>query len=315
MTGETGEPIASHYPYAVQRYFFATRPAFLLATLAACLLGFASAKSSGITLKPLLASITLLLALLVHAAVNVLNDYFDAVNGTDDLNGERVYPFTGGSRFIQNGILTRKQTAQFGYALLSCAMLGGLWLVLNVGFGLLPIGSIGVLVGWAYSATPLKLNSRGLGEISVLVGFLGIIIGADFVERGVFSWQPVVIGLPYALLVTNLLFINQFPDCKADILAGKEHWVARLPLAKAASIYPVIAALACAWLAVMVMGNILPKMALLALLPILFSLRAANILRQYFVLPAKLRPAIQLTLVAMFSHALILTLVLFWNAR
>ncbi|HOY70912.1 MAG TPA: prenyltransferase [Methylotenera sp.] len=309
------EPLASNYVNVFKRYFFATRPAFLLATLAACLLGFASVNSSGIVLKPLLALVTLLLALLMHAAVNVLNDYFDALNGTDDVNVERVYPFTGGSRFIQNGILTRKQTAQFGYALLACAMLGGLWLVLKLGFGLLLVGGLGVLVGWAYSATPFKLNSRGLGEFCVLIGFLGIIIGADFVQRGVFSWQPVMVGLPYALLVTNLLFINQFPDNQADISAGKLHWVARLSPAKAVAIYPAITLLALAWLVIMVKVNVLPMVGLLAMLPLIFSLSVAGILKRNYLMPAKLRPAIQLTLVAMLGHALILTAVLFWNAR
>ena len=41
----------------------------------------------------------LALGLIVHAAVNVLNDYYDALNGSDAANTARVFPFTGGSRF------------------------------------------------------------------------------------------------------------------------------------------------------------------------------------------------------------------------
>ena len=36
--------------------------------------------------------------------------------------------------------------------------------------------------------------------------------------------------MPYALLVANLLYINQFPDRKADAAAGKNNLVVRLPL-------------------------------------------------------------------------------------
>lgn len=315
MTNTLREPSISEYSNAFKRYFFATRPTFLLATLAACLLGLASASQGGIMLKPLFALVTILLALLVHAAVNVLNDYFDALTGADELNEERLFPFTGGSRFIQNGLFTARQTAQFGYLLLTVVLFGGLWLVAQVGAGLLLIGGAGVLVGWAYSASPLRLNSRGLGELCVLVGFLGLVIGTDFVQRGVYSWQPIFVGLPYAILVTNLLFINQFPDYKADALAGKRNWVVRLPLAKAVTIYPLIAAFALVWLLAMVILGTLPVVALFAALPLLFSLRATGILQQYYATPAKLRPAIQLTLLAMFSHALLLTLLLFWNAR
>lgn len=305
------EPTLTTYRNTVSRYFFAARPPFLLATLAACLLGLASVKWSRLQIQSDLAAITVLLALLTHAAVNVLNDYFDALNGTDELNTARLYPFTGGSRFIQNGVLTRTQMARFGHALLGVVMLGGIWLIAKSGLGLLWLGAGGLLIGWAYSAPPLKLNSRGLGEMCVLLGFLGIAVGVDFVQRRVFAWQPVVTGLPYALLVTNLLFINQFPDRNADVQAGKRHWVARLPLHRAAYGYPLIAGLALLCLFGGVGAGALPKASLLSTLPVLFSIVAGRQLIRFAEAPARLRPAIQLTLAAMLGHALILTFILF----
>ncbi|MDO9364902.1 MAG: prenyltransferase, partial [Methylotenera sp.] len=115
MSRSALEPTLANFSNPFLRYFAATRPAFLVATLAACLLGQAGAIYSGIQIQPLTAVLTVLLALIVHAGVNVINDYFDALNGTDASNTERLYPFTGGSRFIQNGILTPKQIAHFGY--------------------------------------------------------------------------------------------------------------------------------------------------------------------------------------------------------
>ena len=309
------EPSIGTYANSISKYFFATRPAFLLATIAACLLGLASARLGGVILNDVYAIVTVALALLVHAAVNVLNDYFDALSGTDALNTTRVYPFTGGSRFIQNGLFTPQQTAQFGYGLLFLAMLGGLWLVAEAGAGLLLIGGVGVFLGWAYSAPPLSLNSRGLGGLCVWMGFLGLVIGADFVQRGSFSWQPVFVGFSYALLVTNLLFINQFPDCNADDLAGKRHWVVRLSPATAVRIYPILVLFAFAWSVVMVYLQKLPAITLLAALPLLLALRATLLLQQHYAEPEKLRPAIQLTLLAMLSHAFLLTLLLFWNTK
>lgn len=307
------EPEKAQYSNPIQLYFAATRPAFLLATLAACSLGIAGAVYSGVTFQFSMALITISLALLVHAGVNVLNDYFDALSGTDAMNNERLYPFTGGSRFIQNGVLTTSQTAYFGYALLIIAMLGGLYLSWLVGASLLAIGALGVLIGWAYSASPLSLNGRGLGELCVLAGFLGIVLGADFVQRRTLSLQPFMVGMPYALLVTNLLFINQFPDRKADAAAGKRHLVVRLPLTKAVRIYPLLAMLAVLWLCYFVnLGN-LPILALISALPIIFSIKATLILREFAAMPAQLKPAIQLTLAAMLSHALLLTLVMIWK--
>lgn len=313
MSKSVVEPTLVNFTNPWVRYFVATRPAFLIATLAACLLWQAGAIYSGIQIQASTAVLTVLLALLVHAGVNVLNDYFDALSGTDAINTERLYPFTGGSRFIQNGVLTPKQTAYFGYLLLGAAMLGGLWLSRQVGAGLLVIGAVGTLIGWAYSAVPLRLNGRGLGELCVLAGFLGVVMGADYVQRKTFSWQPLVVGVPYALLVTNLLYINQFPDRKADALAGKRHLVVRLPLHKAVLIYPILAGLAFAWLTLAIATGKLPMLAMLSVLPLLFSTRAAWLLHQFAAKPSHLRPAIQLTLAAMLGHALLLSIIMFWK--
>ncbi|MGB7814831.1 MAG: prenyltransferase [Methylotenera sp.] len=308
------EPAPASFSNPFVRYFAATRPAFLMATLAACLLGQAGAIYSGIQIQASTTVLTILLALLVHAGVNVLNDYFDALNGTDAINTERLYPFTGGSRFIQNGVLTPKQTAYFGYLLLGVAILGGLWLSRQVGAGLLIIGAVGTFIGWAYSAAPLRLNGHGLGELCVLMGFLGIVVGADYVQRRTFSLEPLAVGMPYTLLVTNLLYINQFPDRKADAVAGKRHLVVRLPLDKAVMVYPILAVLALAWLGLMLALGKLPMPSILSALPLLFSARAWWLLRQFAATPAHLLPAIRLTLAAMMSHAFLLAFVLFWES-
>ena len=307
------EPTRASFSNVIFLYFSATRPAFLSATLAACMLGLVSALHSGVAVQLLTAMLAVLLALLVHAGVNVLNDYFDALNGTDASNVERIYPFTGGSRFIQNGVLTLAQTRYFGYILLAAAMLGGLWLAFYVSYDLLLLGAIGMFIGWAYSASLLRLNSRGLGELCVLLGFFGIVVGIDFVQRRSFSIEPFMVGMPYALLVTNLLYINQFPDRKADARAGKRNLVVRLPLNLAVGLYFLLAVSALLWIVAMVLSAHFPELALLSTLPLLLSVRAFWLLRQFAAKPEKLLPAIKLTLASMLSHALLLTLIMLWN--
>lgn len=308
------EPTQDTFSNQISRYFFATRPQFLLATVAACILGFSSAQYSDLPIQYSLAWITVLLAVILHAAVNVLNDYVDAKNGTDDANTLRIYPFTGGSRFIQNGILTSHQMRNFGLVLLAVAIFGGLVLTAWLGLGLLWIGLFGALIGWAYSAAPLRLNARGLGEWCVMLGFLGVVIGADFVQRQSFSFQPVAVGLGYALLVTHLLYINQFPDREADALAEKRTLVVRLPLAATVWGYAVIVLLAVGWLIVMVAIQCLPTLALLSLLPMFLCYQAFVHLRKNASTPNLLLPAIQLTLASMLGHAVLLSIILFWKA-
>jgi 1,4-dihydroxy-2-naphthoate octaprenyltransferase len=222
------EPTGSSFGTRAEAYFFATRPAFLSVTLVGALIGVASAYYDIGSINLAAAIPTLLFALVAHAGVNVLNDYYDHLNGTDAANVERIFPFTGGSRFIQNGVLSARETARLGYALLAAVVPAGLLLTAWAGPGLLVIGLAGLSIGWAYSAPPLELNSRGLGEACVGAGFALIVVGADYVQRHGFDSTPFAAGFPYALFVTNLLYINQFPDRKADLHAGKLHWVARV---------------------------------------------------------------------------------------
>jgi 1,4-dihydroxy-2-naphthoate octaprenyltransferase len=312
----TTEPAAAALRNPLRRYFLATRPAFLLASLAPCFIGFATAHWSGVTLRLDLALATLLGAALVHAAVNVLNDYYDALNGTDELNTERLFPFTGGSRFIQNGVLTTGQTARYGVLLLAAGGAIGVALALAAGSLLWLIGLTGMLLGWAYSAPPLSLNSRGFGELSVALGF-GILIpfGADYVQRGAFNILPIAASVPYALLVANLLYINQFPDRRADDAVGKHHWVVRLGARRARWGYAAAAGAAYAILGLEIATGRLPTAAWLAALPAAPSAAAAWLLVRHAEQPQALAPAIRFTILAAVSHALLLTIALAGMSR
>ena len=305
------EPTPEALANPVRRYVLATRPAFLTIALAGCLLGFATALETAFSWP--LALLTLLLASVAQAGVNVFNDYYDHLNGTDAVNVDRLFPFTGGSRFIQNGVMSPRQTLLYGLALFAGVIAGGLWLIETRGFGLFWIGVAGLLIGWTYSAPPLKLNSRGLGEVCVAGGFLLIVVGADFVQRGALSLTPWLVGLPYALLVTNILYINQFPDRNADIQAGKLHWVARMEPRIAARGYWLIllaAGLAQVWL---VLSDWLPALTLLSLLALLPALKAGRVLSQHAAEPARLAPALQMTVVAAHLQPVLLAVVLVWS--
>lgn len=300
------EPSLATLSNPALRLALATRPPFLIVTLVACLVGLASAYWSRVPLDPLTAAVTVLFALVAHAGINVLNDYYDALNGTDAANTERVYPFTGGSRFIQNGVLSVRETGLFGAALFAAVVPAGLWLTAKSGPQLVLIGLAGLVVGWAYSAPPLKLNSRGIGEICVWAGFALIAMGTDFVQRGTLSLLPLVAVTGYALLVTNILYINQFPDRRADESCGKRHWVVRLGPQRARWGYALIAALAYAWVIGAVTAGALPLLSLVALAPAIMSFIAARQLISHATEPQALAPAIQLTIGAAALHGSLL---------
>ncbi len=307
----TLEPTPEALTNPLRRYWLATRPPFLTVTVAGFMLGVAYALYQGAPLSWATALLTLIGATSIHAAINVLNDYYDALNGSDTHNEERIFPFTGGSRFIQNKVLTETQTLHYGLTLLACGICIGLVLSFASHLSLLAIGAIGVFIGWAYSAPPFKLNSRGWGEPCVALGF-GILIplGTDFVQRQSWDWELLLLCLPYGLLVTNILYINQFPDRVADASAGKSHWVVRLGPERGKWIYVANVFAATGILLIAVIVGIAPAIALLSLLPLVIAARAAAYLIQYAGQSARLVIPIKLTIASALAHGLTLAAIL-----
>jgi 1,4-dihydroxy-2-naphthoate octaprenyltransferase len=84
------------------------------------------------------------------------------------------------------------------------------------------LGLLGVFLGVAYSAKPLHLNARGLGELAVGIGF-GVlpVVGAAWLQSGTFGLDSFLISLPPSFWVLNILLINEIPDREADAAVGK----------------------------------------------------------------------------------------------
>lgn len=293
-------------------WLLATRPAFLVVTLIAVLLGLALTAHEGAALRPWAALATLVFALVAHAGANVINDYHD--RDTDGLNRDRLYPFTGGSRFIQNEVLTARETAWLGYGALATVVPAGLALTLTSGPLLVPIGLAGLLLGWAYSAPPLRLAGRGLGEVVITAAWLLVIVGTHYVQLGRLSPVPAFVGLPYALLVAAILYVNQFPDARADAAAGKRTLVVRLGAARAAHGLPLLGLCAAGWHLGLMAAGAIPFATGPALLPLLALVPASAQLKRHASDPARLRPAITSTLAATVGYGAVLTLTLWIDA-
>jgi 1,4-dihydroxy-2-naphthoate octaprenyltransferase len=205
----------------IKDYVLATRPAFLLITFLGCLIGLLSAKAQ-ITLEWPINALAIGLTLLVHAGANLLNDYYDHINGCDAINEDRVSPFTGGSRYIQNLILRPRQIFGLGLLLLMASTLLGIYLCSQSTWALAPIGILGLTIAWAYSAPPLQLMSRGAwGEIAIALAWSLVVIGFATLQTHTVDLGAIFMGVAFGLMVANILFLNQVPDIKADKLAKK----------------------------------------------------------------------------------------------
>ena len=209
-----------------------TRLPFLSATAVPVLLGIAVAASHSAFIW-WTAVLTLIGASFAHLAINVTNDIFDTLSGADDANTTPTQ-FSGGSRVAIYDLVSVRGLVAVAVALYGVAAAIGLLLVAITGSAtLLAIGAAGIALGIAYTAPPLKLVYRGLGELAVALGFGPImLLGAYVVQTGRLAWEPLVLSLVPGILVALILFVNEIPDRRSDAATGKRTLAVRFaPLA------------------------------------------------------------------------------------
>jgi len=163
---------------------------------------------------------------LLHMGANLGNGYYDHVSGADPANPNPGV-LSGGSGLITSGALP---AAFFLRSSIVCLVLGAaLGLHLNFaqpGNLVLVVGLVGIALAHFYTAPPVKLAYRGLGEIAVGLA-LGVlpVVGAYYVQAGTMSWRVVMASLPISFAVVLILWVNQIVDFKPDRDTGKRNLV------------------------------------------------------------------------------------------
>jgi 1,4-dihydroxy-2-naphthoate octaprenyltransferase len=203
-------------------WLLAIRPVTLTASIIPVILGDLSARVISNSVDWKLSLCALLSACSIQIGTNLYNDIVDFQTGADDKN--RVGP----KRLLVNEIATIKQVRFSANLSFLFAMLFGLPLVLHTGIPILVIGLISIVLGYGYSAPPLKLAYRGWSEAFVIL-FFGLIAvtGVSYIHLNVINFPSLLLGLIVGLLSTNLLVINNLRDIEGDKRVGKLTLAAR----------------------------------------------------------------------------------------
>lgn len=200
-----------------RNWFLASRPWSFTMTAISVSVGSALAAIDGPFDWPL-AMLALLSAVLLHAATNLINDYYDVVNGVDTVQAAtaqyRPHP-------LVEGLLPREHVRHVAYGLFVLAALIGIYLTLVCGVVVLIIGLVGLLAGLTYTAPPLKYKYVALGEVSVFLMWGPLMVeGAYFVQRQSLSVPAFWVSLPFGVLVALVLLANNIRDMDHDRQRG-----------------------------------------------------------------------------------------------
>lgn len=251
----------------LKSWWVALRPNSLMGALVPVVLGAALAWQHTGTFLPLWFLVTLAGAGLLQIGTNLFNDYNDHRSGADQANRAFIRPFNGGSRVIQLGLLTPLDVLEGGIAACLGAMGLALYLALSDRPAVLLLALFGALSGWVYNKSGWNFIRGGVGELIIALNFGSLItLGTWYVQTGSLNWLPVLVALPVTLLITAVLYINQFQDEEADRRTGKVTAVVRLGRQRAARLFPLFFVASYAILVGLVALKLAPATTLLALL-------------------------------------------------
>jgi 1,4-dihydroxy-2-naphthoate octaprenyltransferase len=198
----------------VSRWLIASRASVLVMTFISVAIAGLLALRAG-HLDPLLWALCAVALLLAHATNNLLNDLTDHLKGVDRNNYFRaIY----GPHVLEHHLLTVRGLIAYAAAGGLVALTIGAYLVSVRGplaLALMAAGAFFVL----FYTYPLKYV--GLGELAVILVWGPLMIGGTyFVVTGAWDWDVALVGLPYALGATTVIFGKHIDKLEDDRARG-----------------------------------------------------------------------------------------------
>jgi 1,4-dihydroxy-2-naphthoate octaprenyltransferase len=186
-----------------------------------------------------------------HVSANAMNDYADSKSRAD-WQDTGYFGCFGGSKLIQTGVFSERS-----------------YLLLAVAFGAMSLGSVVALavllrsvfvvvmfclilfLAWSYSARPLALSYRGVGEAVIFLLFgPAVVMGGYFLQTRLFpTLEGFMVSLPFGFLTTAILIANEIPDRAEDRESGKHNWAVAVGQRHGYLLYFVIAG--CGYLSIL----------------------------------------------------------------
>ncbi len=289
VSEETGREVKPKLAFG-WLFLRATRLPFLTATFVPILLGIAvAAWTNGFSWW--LALLTLVGGACIHLGLNVANDVFDTTSGADAANVNPTQ-FSGGSRVVHYGLLTLREITLLAAGFYAVGIGIGVYLAATRGWDLLWLGIAGALLSVFYTAPPLKLVHRGLGEIDVFLGFGPImVLGAYFVQAQEFDLEPLLVSIPVGILIALVLYVNEVPDRPADEAAAKRTLPVRFSKATIVNLYAAAVAVTFGLIVVFAVAGWIVRPAIIALAAAPLALPVYRALKSFYEQPYALMPA------------------------
>ena len=200
----------------LKEFFLCTRPHSYPASIAPVLFGATYALGYEIKFSIFKFILFLLACLLIQAATNLFNEYYDYKHGLDKVDSEGI------SGSIVKGNLSSKEVMNGAFVLYALAFVLGIILTLMTSFYVLLVGLLCMIAGYLYTGGKYPIAYSPFGEV-VSGFFMGTIIIAlsFYFQTGYVNIDIIVVSLPLFIMIGAILLANNIRDLDNDKESGR----------------------------------------------------------------------------------------------
>ena len=200
----------------LKEFFMCTRPHSYPASIAPVLFGATYALGYESKFSILKFILFLLACLLIQAATNLFNEYYDYKHGLDKVDSEGI------SGSIVKGNLSPKEVMVGALVLYALAFGLGLILTFMTSVYVLLVGLVCMLAGYFYTGGKYPIAYSPFGEV-VSGFFMGTIIIAlsFYFQTGYVNADIIIVSLPLFIMIGTILLANNIRDLDNDKESGR----------------------------------------------------------------------------------------------
>lgn len=218
----------------------------------------------------------LVASLLIQAATNMFNEYYDFARGLDNEKSVGI-----GGAIVRNGVAP-KTVLQLAFLLYGIAAILGIYICLETTWLLVIVGAVSMAIGYFYTGGPFPIAYTPFGELfsGVFMGMLIVLI-AFYIQTEQITLLAVLLSIPSMLLVAAIMLSNNIRDIVGDKESGRRTMAILIGRKHAITVLLLLFIVSYVWIIVMVALGMITPWSLLVLLSIKKPIHAIKTFRTY----------------------------------
>lgn len=227
--------------------------------------------------------------LLIQAATNMFNEYYDYKRGLDTAESVGI-----GGAIVREGIQA-KTVLNIALILYGISLLLGIYICMSTSWWLALIGSVSMAFGYLYTGGPFPIAYTPLGELfsGFFMGCLIILI-SFFIQTGNVTSTAILVSIPIMILVGAIMMANNIRDLDGDKEFGRKTLAILLGRKGAITFLALMFFVSYSWVFVLIFLKIVSPWLAIVVISTPKPIRAISGFRTNLV-PLKMMPAMKAT--------------------